>query len=198
MFLWQPIPATFYSPCVDGDYDMSVIAHEYGHLVSNRMVAGPNAEPRPATRPQAMGESWSDLRRPSSSTRRRSCRSRTRTRSPSARTPPATSVAGIRNYAMNASPLNYSDVGYDFACNQAGTCTQRTQVHADGEIWSATNYDIRQALINARTTRRSRPANIALQQVVRRGRDARHAVPGQPALGAARVRRVAADGDRRR
>ncbi len=42
MFLWQPIPATFYSPCVDGDYDMSVIAHEYGHMVSNRMVAGPN------------------------------------------------------------------------------------------------------------------------------------------------------------
>ena len=43
MYLWQPIPATFYGPCVDGDYDMSVIAHEYGHLVSNRMVAGPNA-----------------------------------------------------------------------------------------------------------------------------------------------------------
>ena len=40
-------------------------------------------------------------------------------------------------------------MGYDFACNQGGTCTQRTQVHADGEIWSATNYDIRQALIEA-------------------------------------------------
>ena len=50
---------------------------------------------------------------------------------------------------MNDSPLNYSDVGYDFACNQAGVCTARTQVHADGEIWSATNYDIRQAMIEA-------------------------------------------------
>ena len=29
--------------------------------------------------------------------------------------------AGIRNYGMNASPLNFSSIGYDFVCNQA-TC----------------------------------------------------------------------------
>jgi extracellular elastinolytic metalloproteinase len=46
--------------------------------------------------------------------------------------------AGIRNYGMNRSPLNYSDVGYDLT---------GPQVHADGEIWSATNFDIRQAMI---------------------------------------------------
>ena len=69
---------------------------------------------------------------------------------------------------MNLSPLNYSDVGYDFACNQAGVCTQRTQVHADGEIWSATNYDIRQAFINAYNG--SFPAgDIGLQQACVRG-----------------------------
>jgi hypothetical protein len=56
-------------------------------------------------------------------------------------------VAGIRNYGMNNSPLNYSDVGYDFVCNDT-PCTQQTQVHADGEIWSATNYDIRHAFID--------------------------------------------------
>jgi hypothetical protein len=39
---------------------------------------------------------------------------------------------------MNRSPLNYSDVGYDLT---------GPQVHADGEIWSATNFDIRQAMI---------------------------------------------------
>ena len=44
--------------------------------------------------------------------------------------------AGIRNYGMNVSPLNYSDVGYDLT---------GPQVHADGEIWSATNYRIREA-----------------------------------------------------
>ena len=36
-------PARSTRPCVDGDYDMSVIAHEYGHAITNRMIAGPNA-----------------------------------------------------------------------------------------------------------------------------------------------------------
>jgi hypothetical protein len=145
MYLWQPIPAGFYAPCVDGDYDMSVIAHEYGHAISNRMAGGPNAG-LSGNQPQAMGESWSDLMAieylhahgfaPVGG------------ENPFAVGPYVTGdkVAGIRNYGMNASPLNYSDVGYDFVCNDAN-CTQRTQVHADGEIWSATNYDLRQAFI---------------------------------------------------
>ena len=43
MYLWQPIAGAFYAPCVDGDYDMSVIGHEYTHAITNRMIAGPNA-----------------------------------------------------------------------------------------------------------------------------------------------------------
>ena len=49
MYLWQPIAGSFYAPCVDGDYDMSVIGHEYSHAITNRMIAGPNggsARPR--------------------------------------------------------------------------------------------------------------------------------------------------------
>ena len=42
MYLWQPIAGSFYAPCVDGDYDMTVIGHEYAHAISRRMVAGPN------------------------------------------------------------------------------------------------------------------------------------------------------------
>jgi hypothetical protein len=49
-------------------------------------------------------------------------------------------VAGIRNYDMSRSPLNYSDVGYDLT---------GVQVHSDGEIWSATNHALREAM-NAR------------------------------------------------
>jgi hypothetical protein len=55
--------------------------------------------------------------------------------------------AGIRNYAMDDSPLNYSDFGYDFACNQSD-CGRLTEVHADSEIWSAVNYDVRQAFVD--------------------------------------------------
>ena len=43
MYLWQPIAGSFYAPCVDGDYDMSVIGHEYSHAISGRMIGGPNA-----------------------------------------------------------------------------------------------------------------------------------------------------------
>ena len=110
MFLWQPIPASFYSPCVDGDYDMSVIAHEYGHLVSNRMVAGPNQN-LAGNQPQAMGESWSDLQ--AAEFLNSQALVPVGSENPFAVGPYVTGdhQAGIRNYAMNLSPLNYSDVG---------------------------------------------------------------------------------------
>ena len=60
MYLWQPIAGAFYAPCVDGDYDMSVIGHEYTHAISNRMAGGPDAN-LTGTQAGAMGESWSDL-----------------------------------------------------------------------------------------------------------------------------------------
>jgi extracellular elastinolytic metalloproteinase len=137
MYLWQPIAAAFYAPCVDGDFDMTVIGHEYTHAISNRMVAGPD-ERLIGLQANAMGESWSDLSAmeilneygavPVGS------------ESPYAIGAYVTGdpVAGIRNYNMSDSPLNYSDVAYDFV---------GPQVHADGEIWSATNFDIREALL---------------------------------------------------
>ena len=147
MYLWQPIPGGFYAPCVDGDYDMTVIGHEYTHAISNRMVAGPNAG-LSGDMAGAMGESWSDLNAmeilneygfvPIAG------------ENPYAIGPYVTGdpQAAIRNYGMNVSPLNFSDVGYDFVCNSA-TCARLSQVHADGEIWSAVNFAIREAF-NAR------------------------------------------------
>jgi extracellular elastinolytic metalloproteinase len=150
MFLWQSIPGAFYAPCVDGDYDMSVIGHEYTHMISNRMVNGPDGRLL-GLQANAMGESWSDYVAmeylfeygflPADQD------------NPFAVGAYVTGddVAGIRNYGMNQSPLNYSDVGYDFVCttDQAGECVILGQVHADGEIWSATLFDLRQTF-NAR------------------------------------------------
>src|SRR5437764_125393 len=42
MFLWQPVAGAAYPPCVDGDYDMTVMGHEYTHAITNRMIAGPD------------------------------------------------------------------------------------------------------------------------------------------------------------
>ena len=59
MYFWQPIQGSFYAPCVDGDYDMGVIGHEYGHMIENRMIGkGSN---RSGHHAGAMGESFGDM-----------------------------------------------------------------------------------------------------------------------------------------
>jgi hypothetical protein len=151
MFLWQSLAGAFYAPCVDGDYDMSVIGHEFGHMVENRMIG--KGVRRQGHHAGAMGESFGDLNGmeylneygvvPVSH------------ENPYSVGPYVTSnpKRGIRNYGMNfpyagdapsrgesqkASGLNFGDIGYDFV---------GAQVHADGEIWSATNFDVRRLLL---------------------------------------------------
>jgi hypothetical protein len=46
---------------------------------------------------------------------------------------------GIRDYDISRNPLNHSDLGFDLV---------GPEVHADGEIWSATNFRVRQAFVN--------------------------------------------------
>jgi hypothetical protein len=134
MYLWQPIAAAFYTRCVDGDFDMSVIGHEYGHAITNRMINGPAAG---FSSPQGMSESWSDLIAMEILNEHGYAPSGVRayTIGEYVTTDPS---AGIRNYNMSQSPLNYSSIDYDFV---------GLQVHASGEVWSATNFDIRSAMI---------------------------------------------------
>jgi len=154
MYLWQPIAGGFYARCVDGDYDMSVIAHEYGHAVSNRMVGGPDGS-LTGLQARAMGESWSDLQAVEYLNEFNLLPTNNESRFAVGPYVTGNGNRGIRNYNMSDSPLNYSDIGYDFVCNAPlvgppleDVCPDgRTQVHADGEIWSATNYAIRQAMV---------------------------------------------------
>ncbi|HXV56941.1 MAG TPA: M36 family metallopeptidase, partial [Gaiellaceae bacterium] len=151
MYMWQPIAGAFYPPCVDGDYDMGVIGHEYTHMIENRMI-GKGAN-RTGHHAGAMGESTSDLTAmeylneygfvPTDG------------ENPYAVGTYATGnkVRAIRNYGMNfpsfgavpepgeqlmVNALNFSAMGYDLT---------GPQVHADGEIWSKTNFALRQALV---------------------------------------------------
>jgi hypothetical protein len=134
MYLWQPIAAAFYTRCVDGDFDMSVIGHEYGHAITNRMINGPASG---FNSPQGMSESWSDLIAMEYLNEHGYAAPgiRAYTIGEYVTTDP---IAGIRNYNMSQSPLNYSSIDYDFV---------GLQVHASGETWSATNFDIRSALV---------------------------------------------------
>ncbi|SCL33635.1 Fungalysin metallopeptidase (M36) [Micromonospora rhizosphaerae] len=160
MYLWQPIAGSFYAPCVDGDYDMSVIAHEYTHAISNRMIAGPNAG---VSSPQGMSESWSDQLAMeylyehgyAPAGRRGFTIGEYATGDPD---------VGIRNYNMSDSPLNYSAIDYDFV---------GLQVHASGEVWSATNVDIRAAMMQ-----RYGAGDAALQKSCANGATPVTACPG--------------------
>jgi hypothetical protein len=134
MYLWQPIAGSFYAPCVDGDYDMSVIGHEYTHAITGRMIAGPDMG---VNTPQGMSESWSDQVAMEYLQENGYAPEGVRgfTVGQYVTSDP---IAGIRNYNMSRSPLNYSHIDYDFV---------GLQVHASGEVWTATNYDIRAAMI---------------------------------------------------
>jgi hypothetical protein len=184
MYLWQPVAGGFYAPCVDGDYDMSVIGHEYTHAISNRMAGGPDAN-LTGTQAGAMGESWSDLAAVEYLNEYSLVPTNGESRWAVGPYVTGNHQRGIRNFNMSASPLNYSDVGYDFVCNPPlvapeieGTCPDgRTQVHADGEIWSAVNFDIRQALVSKYNS--SYPAsNSSRQKACADGVYPAHLCPG--------------------
>ncbi|WP_433271595.1 M36 family metallopeptidase [Actinosynnema sp. CS-041913] len=137
MYLWQPTPGGFYGPCVDGDYDMSVIGHEYGHAISGRLIGGPDSGWNGA-QAGAMNESHSDLFA-MEYLFEYGFRPRGDTRYVVGGYVTGDAKAGIRNYDMSRNSLNYSNIAYDLVGQQ---------VHADGEIWSATSFDLRQAMID--------------------------------------------------
>lgn len=134
-YLFQPIAGSFYAPCVDGALDMGIVGHEYTHAISNRMVGGPD-EGLTSEQGGAMGESWSDL----VAGEYMFSHGYANGGNPWAVGVYATgnkSVA-IRDYAINRNPLNYADYGFD---------TTGPEVHADGEIWNGTQWQVRQALV---------------------------------------------------
>ncbi len=136
-YLFQPIAGAFYSPCADGDFDAPVYGHEYTHAISNRMVGGPD-DGLTGLQAGAMGESWSDQvaleylfeHGYSNGTSNPWIEGAYVT---------GNKVTGIRNYALNANPLQYGDVGYDVT---------GPEVHADGEIWSAAMFNVRRQLVS--------------------------------------------------
>ncbi|MEK8107346.1 M36 family metallopeptidase [Micromonospora sp. M12] len=136
MYLWQPQAGGPYPPCVDGDYDMTVIGHEYTHAITNRMIAGPNSGIG-GHQGGAMGESWGDLLA-AEYLYQHGLRAPGETPFVTGGYVTGNVVSGIRNYDLSRSPLNYSDIGYN---------TGGPAVHADGEIWGATNFRVRSALV---------------------------------------------------
>jgi extracellular elastinolytic metalloproteinase len=150
MYFWQALAGSFYAPCVDGDYDMSVIAHEFTHMTENRMIG--KGVRRTGHHAGAMGESVTDFSAMEYLNEYGFVPTRDENRYSVGAYATGNKLRGIRNYGMNfpmsggvpepgqqlnINALNFSDMGYDVT---------GPQVHADGEIWSATNFRIRTLL----------------------------------------------------
>jgi extracellular elastinolytic metalloproteinase len=131
MFLWEPINDAFEGPYSDGNFDASVIEHEYAHGLSNRYVAG--GEALGSHQSGSMGEGWGDwyalnyIHREGLDTK--SVVGEYATGNP---------TRGIRNWAYDENPTTFGDIGYDLT---------GPEVHADGEIWTATLWELRKRLV---------------------------------------------------
>ncbi|HVF34790.1 MAG TPA: M36 family metallopeptidase [Candidatus Saccharimonadia bacterium] len=182
MYLWQTIGGAAYTPCVDGDFDGQIVAHEYGHLVQNRMT-DPDAG-LGGLHGRAMGEGWADMNS-------MMFFDELGLNAPNA--PHRFSVGayvandtakGIRNYAAPTSPLNFGDFGYDNACespitNVEGTCEAEAQVHADSEIWTAMQFELRTRLVGKYDALGFASTNAALVRRCAEGKTDADRCPGQ-------------------
>ena len=181
MYLWQPVAGAFYPPCVDGDYDAGVIGHEYTHMIENRMI-GKGAN-RSGHHAGAMGESAGDLLAIEQLNEHGNIATDGANRYATGTYATGNKQRGIRNYAGNwpatgvfpapgvlpqIDPLNFSDIGYDLT---------GPQVHADGEIWTATNFDVRKALA-AKYQAQYPEGDQALQEQCAKGQVAVDRCPG--------------------
>lgn len=132
MFLWEPIDDAFEGPYRDGSFDMSVIQHEYSHGLSNRYVAGGSA--LGSHQAGSMGEGWGDWY----ALNHAQVTGLEPTRAVVGAYATGNETRGIRNYDYNQNPTTFGDMGYDLT---------GPEVHADGEIWTATLWDLHKALV---------------------------------------------------
>ncbi|MCF8245723.1 MAG: T9SS-dependent M36 family metallopeptidase [Saprospiraceae bacterium] len=123
---------------LDGDLDNGIVAHEYGHGISNRLTGGPG-QAGCLSNAEQMGEGWSDWFSMITTVEAGDTGTDKRGVGTYAIAEPANG-GGIRRYPystdMAVNPLTYADV----ATNQ--------EVHALGEVWTAMVWDLYWAFVD--------------------------------------------------
>jgi hypothetical protein len=129
MYLWEPIDDAFEGPYSDGDFDATVIQHEYSHGLSNRYVGGGGLSSLGTEQSGAMGEGWGDWY-----ALNHLWREGLYNKANVGEYATGNTVRGIRNWSYDKHPTTYGDYGYDIS---------GPEVHSDGEIWTATLWQLR-------------------------------------------------------
>jgi hypothetical protein len=132
MFLWEPINDAFEGPCRDGDFDAGVIEHEYAHGLSNRYV-GTEDGALGGHQSGSMGEGWGDWY-----ALNYLHKNGLQDDSVLGAYVTGNTERGIRNWPYDKTEATFGDIGYDLG---------GPEVHSDGEIWTATLWDVRRALV---------------------------------------------------
>jgi extracellular elastinolytic metalloproteinase len=122
---------------LDGDFDNGIIAHEYGHGISNRLTGGPSQADCLGNAEQ-MGEGWSDWFSLITSVRPQDVAD-TRRGVGTYVLRQGTDGEGIRRYPYTT----------DLAVNPItfATVAENPEVHALGEIWAAVTWDLYWAMV---------------------------------------------------
>jgi uncharacterized repeat protein (TIGR01451 family) len=131
-------PAVSGPDFLDGDFDNGIIAHEYGHGISNRLTGGPS-QSNCLSNDEQMGEGWSDFFSLVTTVKAGDVPQQKRGVGTYVQRQPNDGT-GIRRYPystdMTISPLTFSDVA------------QNTGVHALGEVWSNMLWDLYWAMVD--------------------------------------------------
>ena len=128
------------TPGRDGDLDSEIVVHEYGHGVSNRLTGGAaNANALNALQSGGMGEGWSDFWALMFTQRATDTQNGAYGAGTYVLGQP-TDGPGIRTYPYS----------YDFAIDPHtyADYIANPEVHASGEIWASTLWDLNWLLIN--------------------------------------------------
>jgi extracellular elastinolytic metalloproteinase len=136
MYLWNQT-----SPGRDGDLDATIMVHEYGHGVSNRLTGGPaNANALDAIQSGGMGEGWSDFFALMFTQK--------------ATDAFATGSFGVATYVLGQPSTGGGLRTFPYSFNKSinphtiGDYNNSNEVHDTGEIWAETLWDMAVLLMN--------------------------------------------------